>query len=121
VTSVGRRAAGFPVAALAAVGVLVVTGAAISPRPSEPVPHRHVVEIRGMAFHPAVLQVRRGDTVVWVNRDIVPHTATATGKPGWNTGPLLQGKSGQYVANQRGEDSYACELHPTMLGRLVVR
>jgi plastocyanin len=110
----------LPVAALAAVGVLVFTGAS-SPRPSEPVPHRHVVEIRGMAFHPAVLEVRRGDTIVWVNRDIVPHTATAARKPGWNTGPLLQGKSGRYVANRRGEDSYACELHPTMLGTLVVR
>jgi plastocyanin len=118
---VGRRAAGFPVAALAAVGVLVFAGAAMSPRPTDPVPHRHVVEIRGMAFHPEVLEVRRGDTVVWINRDIVPHTATATRKPGWNTGPLLQGKSGQYVANQRGEDSYACELHPTMLGKLIVR
>jgi len=121
VTSVGRRAAGFPVAALAAVGVRVVTGAAISPRPSEPVPHSHVVEIRRMAFHPAVLEVRRGDTVVWVNRDIVPHTATAARKPGWNTGPLRQGKSGRHVANRRGEESYACELHPTMLGKLVVR
>jgi plastocyanin len=100
---------------------LVVTGAAIAPRPSEPVPRRHVVEIRGMAFHPAVLEVRRGDTVVWINRDIVPHTATATRKPGWNTGPLPQGKSGRYVANRRGEDSYVCELHPTMLGKLVVR
>jgi len=121
VTNPRRRAAGFPAAALAAVGVLIVTGAAISPRRSEPVPHRHLVEIRGMAFHPAVLEVRRGDTVVWVNRDMVPHTATATRKPGWTTGPLLQGKSGQYVANRRGKDSYACELHPTMLGKLVVR
>ena len=111
----------MPVAALAAVGVLLFIGAAGPPRPSEPVSHRHVVEIRGMAFHPAVLDVRRGDTVVWVNRDIVPHTATAIRKPGWNTGPLLQGKSGRYVANRRGEDSYACELHPTMLGKLIVR
>jgi plastocyanin len=121
VTSVGRRAAGFPLAALAAVGGLVFTGAAISPRPTNPVAHRRVVEIRGMAFHPAVLEVRPGDTVVWVNRDIVPHTATATRKPGWNTGPLLQGKSGRYVVSQRGADPYVCELHPTMLGKLVVR
>ena len=117
----GRRAAGLPIAALAAAGFLAVTGAGSSARPSESVPHRHVVEIRGMAFHPAVLDVQRGDTVVWVNRDIVPHTATATGTAGWNTGPLLQGKSGRYVASRRGEHSYACALHPTMLGRLVVR
>ncbi len=77
--------------------------------------------IHGMAFHPAVLEVQRGDTVLWINRDIVPHTATSTRKSGWNTGPLLQGKSGQYVARHTGEDSYFCQLHPVMLGKLVVR
>ena len=74
-----------------------------------------------MAFHPEVLEVRRGDTVVWINRDMVPHTATSSLRPGWNTGPLPQGKVGQYVATHRGEDAYFCELHPTMLGRLIVR
>ena len=74
-TSVGRRLGGFPVAA-AAIGVLALAGAARSPRPADPVPQRHVVEIRGMAFHPEALEVRRGDTVVWINRDMVPHTAT---------------------------------------------
>jgi plastocyanin len=95
--------------------------AAVPHRPATLVPQRHVVEIRGMAFHPAVLNVGQGDTVIWTNRDIVPHTATASRKSGWNTGPLPQGKSGQYVAPHRGEDPYFCELHPTMVGRLVVR
>lgn len=74
-----------------------------------------------MAFHPEVLEVHRGDSVVWINRDIVPHTATATGNSGWNTGPILQGESGQYVARHRGENSYFCQLHPVMLGKLIVR
>ena len=74
-----------------------------------------------MAFRPQALEVRRGDTVVWNNRDIVPHTATSTRKPGWNTGPLGQGKSSEYVAGQAGEDPYFCQLHPVMLGKLIVR
>jgi len=73
-----------------------------------------------MAFHPAALEVQPGDTVVWINRDIVPHTATASGKSGWDTGRLLQGQSGRYVPRKRGEESYACGLHPTMQGRLIV-
>jgi plastocyanin len=116
-----RRIAGLPVAALAAIGVLALAGVAAPSRPADPVPQRHVVEIRGMGFHPEVLEVRRGDTVVWVNRDIVPHTATATRKSGWDTGTLLQGKSGQYVASHGGEDPYFCKLHPVMLGKLIVR
>ena len=74
-----------------------------------------------MAFHPEVLEVRRGDTVVWINRDIVPHTATESRKSGWDTGTLLQGKSGQYVTSHGGEDPYFCKLHPVMLGKLIVR
>ncbi len=117
----GRRAPADPVVALAAIGGLIIAGAAIPPRPTDLLPQRHVVEIRGMAFHPAVLQVRRGDTVVWINRDIVPHTATAMRKDGWNTGPLVQNDSGRYVARRTGEDTYVCELHPTMVGKLIVR
>ena len=116
-----RRFAGLPIAALAAIGVLALAGAAVASRPADPVPQRHIVEIRGMAFHPEELEVRRGDTVVWINRDIVPHTATATQKSGWDTGTLLQGKRGHYVTFQRGEDPYFCKLHPVMPGKLIVR
>lgn len=74
-----------------------------------------------MAFDPAVLRVERGDTVVWVNRDLVPHTATAVGKPSWSTGNLTQDQSGHHVASAAGEVPYFCELHPVMKGLLVVR
>jgi plastocyanin len=83
-------------------------------------PTTHTVEIRGMEFHPAVLTVAAGDTVVWVNRDIVPHTATATGRPKWDTGQLTQGQTGRYIARARGTARYACTLHPTMHGKLII-
>lgn len=98
-----------------AILALVAAGALPSP------PRRHVVEMRGMAFHPAVLEVAPGDTVVWVNRDIVPHTATAAARPGWTTGNLTQGQSGRHIARRTGEAPYICELHPTMQGKLVIR
>ena len=115
--SIGRPS----VAALAAIGVLVLTGSAGPPSRTDPVPRRHVVEIRGMAFHPQALEVHVGDTVVWVNRDLVPHTATSSQDAEWNTGPLEQGKSGVYVPSHAGEAPYFCQLHPVMLGRLIVR
>lgn len=74
-----------------------------------------------MAFQPAVLEIHQGDTVVWVNRDFVPHTATAGGKPAWTTGSLAQNQSGQYVAHRTGELPYFCEFHPVMKGTLIVR
>jgi plastocyanin len=98
--------------------VLLSAGA---PRPSRPTPRRHVVEIQGMTFNPTVLKVARGDTVVWVNGDMVPHTASGSGKPAWSTGTLAQDESGQYVPRDSGIAAYFCELHPVMSGKLIIQ
>jgi plastocyanin len=111
----------LPIAAFGAVGALALVGVAIPQGPHASVGHQYVVEIRGMAFHPEVLQLQRGDTVVWINRDIVPHTATATKASGWDTGPLSQGQSGLYAVRHQGADPYYCRLHPTMQGKLIGR
>lgn len=71
-----------------------------------------------MAFSPARVEVTAGDTVVWTNHDIVPHTATAEG---FDTGALSQGASGRFVAASPGTLSYLCSFHPTMKGEIVVR
>ncbi|MEO7986941.1 MAG: plastocyanin/azurin family copper-binding protein [Gemmatimonadales bacterium] len=107
--------------ALVAIGVIGAGSAAAAGRSGPRPPRTHTVEMSGMEFHPATLEVQPGDTVVWINRDIVPHTATATGKPAWDTGPILQGKSGRYVPKHRGAFPYACTFHPVMLGKLMVK
>jgi plastocyanin len=85
-----------------------------------PSPKTHTVQIRRMAFHPAELTVAPGDTVVWINRDIVPHTATAAGRSPWDTGQLSQGQSRRIIARREGKTSYVCVLHPTMQGSLII-
>ena len=37
----------------------------------------HTVRIEGMKFVPERVEVAAGDTIVWTNKDIVPHTVTA--------------------------------------------
>lgn len=108
-------------AAALAPGLLLLLGAGALARPGDMAPQRHVVEIQGMTFRPAVVEVERGDTVIWANRDIVPHTATGTSKPAWSTGTLVQGQSGRYVARDSGTTPYFCELHPVMKGKLIIR
>jgi plastocyanin len=93
---------------------------ACAPRSGRP-PRRQVVEISGMAFQPAVLELERGDTVIWINRDLVPHTATAERAPAWTTGQIGKDESGRFVARAAGEIPYICQLHPVMKGRLIVR
>lgn len=86
-----------------------------------PAPRVHSVEIRGMAYHPAELSVAPGDTIVWINRDIVPHTATGQGTAPWDTGHLVSGASGRYVPRRVGTLAYICALHPTMRATLIVK
>jgi len=78
----------------------------------------HHAEIRGFRFHPDTVAVAPGDTVVWTNRDVVPHTATTHA---WDTGMIGAGSSGRMVADSPGTYAYACAYHPTMRAVLVVR
>lgn len=80
----------------------------------------HTVEMRGFAFHPERLEVSRGDRVVWVNRDIAPHTATSA-EGGWDSGNMSTGEEWALSATEPGRTEYDCALHASMRGVLVVR
>jgi plastocyanin len=89
-------------------------GAAGDERP----PTLHHVEIRDFAFAPAHLEVAIGDTVVWTNRDFVPHTATVDDGT-WDSGILAADQSWKLVVRQGG--AYHCALHGAMKATLVLR
>jgi plastocyanin len=79
----------------------------------------HQVAIRGMQFEPATLVVSVGDTVVWTNEDIVPHTATAPGL--FDSGSLASHQQWRYRVTKAGDVAYMCSFHPTMKGTLSAR
>jgi plastocyanin len=85
-----------------------------------PAPRSHTVEIRGFAYLPATLEVAAGDTVVWINRDALPHTATRDGRL-WDSGSINAEQSWRLVAASPGSQPYYCTFHPVMRGELVVR
>lgn len=105
--------------ALAALLLLAVPSESAAPRQKARVHH---VTMQGMVFVPAQLTVRRGDTVVWDNKDLVPHTATAG--PGaaaaFDSGVVPADASFKWVAGKRGAYPYLCKLHPGMVGSLTV-
>jgi plastocyanin len=76
------------------------------------------IVIEGMQFAPVTATVKRGDTVVWVNRDFVPHTVTAAKR--FDSGPIVAGAAWRFVAVAPGRYEYLCTLHPTMKATLVV-
>ncbi len=81
----------------------------------------HKIEICNFAFSPAELTIAPGDTVEWVNADIVPHTATEQHDAAWDTGELKRGQSGKLTFGQTGTQAYYCAFHPNMKGRIQVR
>lgn len=81
---------------------------------------RHTVEIRGFSYHPEHLEVEAGDRVVWVNRDMVPHTATGD-REAWDSGEVPGEERWTLMAAGDGVQDYHCAMHPTMRGTLVVR
>ena len=78
----------------------------------------HTVVIRQFAFVPETLEVSVGDTVVWVNEDIVPHTATATNGD-WDSDALNRGESWSHAVPAPGTVDYFCRFHPAMRARLI--
>jgi plastocyanin len=84
-----------------------------------PAAKRHTVTMSAFQFAPRDLHVAVGDTVVFDNRDIVPHTATAAAR--WDTGHIAAKSTGQMVARKKGEYTYACLYHSNMKGKLIVK
>ena len=108
----GRRAATVLLAAAAVIGAT----ATCARRP----PRSHAVAIRSFTFQPGTLMVALGDSVVWTNEDVVPHTATAR-SGGWDSGSLSARQSWRFVADAPGRQQYYCVFHPNMQGVVEVR
>ncbi len=80
----------------------------------------HRLDIRDLTFETPQTDVRPGDTLTWTNRDVVPHTVTAT-DGSWDSGEIPAQGSFMMVAGGTGATAFACRYHPTMTGTLVVR
>lgn len=78
----------------------------------------HTIAIRGFQFVPATLTVAVGDTLVWTNGDVVPHTATAADRA-WDTGSIAAGGAGRIVVGRKGRQAYVCAFHPSMKAEVV--
>lgn len=73
------------------------------------------VEIKALQFAPTAVQVRAGDSVWWINADLVPHNVTA-GSGAWSSSTLAPGDSALIVMTESGRETYACTFHPGMEG-----
>lgn len=103
-----------PVVLTALVALVAAVGACRGSSPSR----THTVVIRGFAFQPDTVRAAVGDTVVWINGDVVPHTATSSA---WDSGEMARSAEWRLVVESAGEVSYLCALHPSMTGVVMGR
>jgi len=80
----------------------------------------HAVEIKGMKFNPASLDVAVGDTVTFTNADGAPHTGTAL-DGSFDTGRLTKGQSGTVTISAAGTHDYKCAIHTSMKGSVTAK
>ncbi len=81
---------------------------------------RQTVTIELFQYKPAVVRAAAGDTIVWENKDIVPHTATANDKS-WDSGNIAAAARVRTIAKKKGEHEFICVYHPNMKGKLIVK
>lgn len=82
------------------------------------VPHTYTVVIDKMKFGPLPPQLRKGDVIIWINRDFLRHSATAADHS--FDVDLKPGARGRLVLTESGAIGFVCRYHPGMRGVLRV-
>lgn len=100
--------------------VLLIFGAAgCSNEPDEEtVPQdENTVIIQDFKYQPAEITIQSGETVTWINKDSVKHTATGDS---FDSGLFGKDESFQQTFDEAGTYDYICTPHPYMEGRVIV-
>jgi plastocyanin len=75
------------------------------------------VTIDKLVFSPVEIKAKVGDTIAWINKDIVAHTATVRG--GFDI-MIEPNGSASLVLKKPGIIEYYCRFHPNMKGLVTV-
>jgi plastocyanin len=106
---------GVGLALLAVVTVVHGTGCTAVTRDT---PKTIQVTIEGVTFGSIDGPIKVGDTIEWINKDPIDHTATD--KAGaWDV-VVPAGKRARVVLRDAGTFEYYCRFHPNMTARVVV-
>jgi plastocyanin len=95
------------------MGAILAAAMSIVPARAETIQ----VVIDKMVFAPVEVKAKVGDTIEWINKDILAHTATVKG--GWDV-MIPTKKNASVVLKKAGDIEYYCRFHPNMKGRISV-
>jgi plastocyanin len=87
--------------------------------PAAAAPHSYTIVIDQLKFGPVPPQLHKGDTIVWHNRDILRHSATAADRS--FDVDLPPHATARTVLKKSGSIPFVCKYHPGMRGTLKVQ
>jgi len=82
-------------------------------------PVLYIVQIEQMKFFPENISVHRGDTIMWMNNDMVAHDITEEKSKAWSSSLLQPGKYWKLIADSSAD--YYCSIHQVMKGSFKVQ
>lgn len=80
------------------------------------------VKIDNFSFGPTSLTVAVGTTVIWTNRDDIPHTVVSTDDAKTFKSKVLDtDEKFSFTFTKAGTYPYFCSVHPKMTGKVIVQ
>ena len=103
------------------LALIAASGAALLllPPPAAAAARTYMVVMDKMKFGPLPAGLRKGDAIVWVNRDFLRHTATAADHS--FDVDLPTGAKAKTVIKKSGAIPFSCRFHPGMRGVLQIK
>jgi plastocyanin len=85
-------------------------------------PAGNVVEVKvdNFSFSPQAITIKPGTTVIWTNRDDIPHTVVSDDKV-FKSKVLDTDEKFSYTFDKAGNFPYFCSVHPKMTGTVIVQ
>jgi plastocyanin len=78
------------------------------------------VVLKNLAFDPATVTIKAGESVTWTNQDAMNHTVVAD-KGEFKSSDLGQGATFTFKFDKAGTYAYHCSIHPSMKATVVVQ
>ena len=85
-------------------------------------PAGKVVEVKvdNFSFSPQTITISPGTTVIWTNRDDIPHTVVSDDKV-FKSKVLDTDEKFSFTFDKAGNFPYFCSIHPKMTGKVIVQ
>lgn len=80
------------------------------------------VIIDAFQFQPDTIRIKRGQKVIFINKDEVPHTVTSGKNADFVSSGIIKGGEQHVILFESvGKQDYSCDFHPSMQGQVLVQ